>query len=422
VWALAKEMQRSGHEVRILIPLFGESGSREYEYDGLKVIQYGEPSVVNREFLLAQRPPEGLASFLQFVKQFAPDAVHFHEFNASNGITIYHSEAVRSLQIHTFMTMHLPGYTCRTDRLMYMGKELCNGLINPLRCAKCWLNDHLNNPILASGIYAASIPLFGLNINTSRLNNRLGTSLAFPFFIDELKRRLDKIAASVDRIIVLTHWYKEILKLNGIPDNKISFVGQGLPYNASSGDDRRPPEGDIVRLIFIGRIDPFKGVHLLLEAMAGLAPERITLDIYGQVVDEDYYRKCRELSKELPSVSWKGVIEQDKVIPTLASYHALCLPSTFSEMSPIVIQEAFAAGIPVIGSNVYGIAEPVKDGVNGLLFKFNDSLDLRKVLAKVINDPALLKGLAANVTPPDSFSEVAKAMLEIYESVLCQNQ
>ncbi len=60
--------------------------------------------------------------------------------------------------------------------------------------------------------------------------------------------------------------------------------------------------------------------------------------------------------------------------------------------------------------------------MNGLLFKFNDSMDLRKVLAKVINDPALLKGLAANVTPPDSFSEVAKAMLEIYESVLCQNQ
>lgn len=50
----------------------------------------------------------------------------------------------------------------------------------------------------------------------------------------------------------------------------------------------------------------------------------------------------------------------------------MSLCSTFSEMSPLVIQEAFAARLPVIASNVYGNAEQITHGENGLLFNFND--------------------------------------------------
>jgi glycosyltransferase involved in cell wall biosynthesis len=60
-------------------------------------------------------------------------------------------------------------------------------------------------------------------------------------------------------------------------------------------------------------------------------------------------------------------------------------------MSPLVIKEAFAAGIPVLASNVYGNAEQINDGKNGWLFKFNDSDALKTKLQQLIDDPFLVE-------------------------------
>ncbi len=420
VWALSKELQKAGHEVVIFVPGYNETVSSEYEYDGLRVIKYAEPTVTDREFLTTGRAPDGLEEYLSFIRSIAPAVVHFHEFNQSNGITLHHVEAVRKLNIRTVMTLHLPGYTCRTGRLMYMGTERCDGVIRPDRCAKCSLNDTMNNKAMAWALYAASLPFHLLGFNPVRLKNRLGTSLSFPFLIDELKDSLDRLVKSTDRLIVLTRWYKKILQLNEVPANKLTYIQQGLPYVPLQGLNKLSLSEDngIIRLAFIGRITPVKGLHLLLEAMSRLSSLPLNLDIYGQVADEAYYKLCSELTKSNDNVKWKGVIGQSEIVPVLSSYHALCLPSTFSEMSPLVIQEAFAAGIPVIGSDVYGIAEQVQDGINGLLFSFNDVDSLLRVLSRIVEDKSLLPKLAAKVSPPTGFSEVSSATLEVYRSIL----
>jgi glycosyltransferase involved in cell wall biosynthesis len=87
-------------------------------------------------------------------------------------------------------------------------------------------------------------------------------------------------------------------------------------------------------------------------------------------------------------------------------------------MSPLVIQEAFAAGLPVIASNVYGNAEQIKHGVNGFLFKFNDTADLLKQLQRCIDEKDLLNNLANNILPPRSFDEVANEHITLYNSLL----
>jgi len=101
-------------------------------------------------------------------------------------------------------------------------------------------------------------------------------------------------------------------------------------------------------------------------------------------------------------------------VSVLAGYDILCLPSTFSEMSSLVIQEAFAAGIPVLASRVYGNMEQVKDGHNGLLFDFRSSKDLKAKLAKLISEPGFLQRLRENVRPPGSFDKVNSAYLQLY--------
>ena len=120
----------------------------------------------------------------------------------------------------------------------------------------------------------------------------------------------------------------------------------------------------------------------------------------------------------MPFIQWKGALAHETVVKVMSQYDALCLCSTFSEMSPLVIQEAFAAGLPVIASNVYGNAEQIKHGVNGLLFNFNDPADLLKQLQRCIDEKELLSNLSRNILPPRSFEEVANDHVKLYNSLL----
>jgi glycosyltransferase involved in cell wall biosynthesis len=87
-------------------------------------------------------------------------------------------------------------------------------------------------------------------------------------------------------------------------------------------------------------------------------------------------------------------------------------------MSPLVIQEAFAAGIPVIASNVYGNAEQISHNHNGLLFEFNNVYELHEQILRFINEPLLLQDLRKNIKPPRSFNDVGKEYLDLYKNLL----
>jgi glycosyltransferase involved in cell wall biosynthesis len=87
-------------------------------------------------------------------------------------------------------------------------------------------------------------------------------------------------------------------------------------------------------------------------------------------------------------------------------------------MSPLVIQEAFAAGLPVIASNVYGNAEQISHNHNGLLFGINNVNELRVQIMRCINEPLLLLDLTKNIKPPRSFKEVGKEYIDLYKNLM----
>ena len=76
-----------------------------------------------------------------------------------------------------------------------------------------------------------------------------------------------------------------------------------------------------------------------------------------------------------------GAIPLDAIPETLVSFDLLVVPSIWEENSPLVIREAFAAGVPVVASRIGGIPEMVADGVGGLLFEPGDADDLAAHLA-----------------------------------------
>jgi glycosyltransferase involved in cell wall biosynthesis len=87
-------------------------------------------------------------------------------------------------------------------------------------------------------------------------------------------------------------------------------------------------------------------------------------------------------------------------------------------MSPLIIQESFSVGVPIIASKVYGNMEQIQHGINGLLFEFNNSIDLKKQILRCIHEPKLVNSMSSNIKQPRSFESVAEDYLKLYNRVL----
>jgi len=416
-WALSKHLQQCGVHLQVLIPHYGKTVDADYVFDGLNVHQYAEPSVVDRSLILGFRAPDGLKHFSNYLQEAKPDIVHFHELAGSNGITLKHVQAAKAYGAKVIMTFHLAGYSCKTGTLVYKGQASCDGVVNLHKCSNCYLHTK-GYASVASPLTSVSAALDHLSIDTSKWNSKIGTALGTVPIITKLKTDLNALVASCDRVVTITNWYKRLLLSNGVKEQKISFIPQGLPLKPNilpvkSNFNHKP-----LHLIFLGRINKFKGLHLLISAIYGINPSLVNLSIFGNSDDLAYEINLRTKTSEMSNVFWKGKLTQEEVVSTLNRYDMLCLCSTFSEMSPLVIQEAFAVGIPVLASNVYGNAEQIQHNHNGLLFQFNNVADLRSNLLRCIEEPSLLENLSKNIKPPRSFEEVGKEYLTLYKSLL----
>jgi GT2 family glycosyltransferase len=91
------------------------------------------------------------------------------------------------------------------------------------------------------------------------------------------------------------------------------------------------------------------------------------------------------------------------------------VPSIWPENSPVVIQEAFLAGVPVVASDIGGIPELVHHGSNGLLFRANDVDDLHRTLVRLLDEPTLLDTLRPDPTSVRTIENDVQATRELYE-------
>ena len=200
----------------------------------------------------------------------------------------------------------------------------------------------------------------------------------------------------------------------------------------------------MIRLCYFGRIAPEKGIDVLLRAME-MVKIPVELDVYGIGAKPDRgegiedrgrveagggppSRKALEgLRREAGSnenpeirnpesrIRWLEPVKPEAVVETIRKYDALVVPSVWLETGPLVVLEAFAAGVPVIGSRLGGIAEMVRDGVDGILFEAGNIDDLAEILVQFVEKKAYYK---ANVTRPKSTDEVAQEHKNMYEKFL----
>jgi glycosyltransferase involved in cell wall biosynthesis len=96
------------------------------------------------------------------------------------------------------------------------------------------------------------------------------------------------------------------------------------------------------------------------------------------------------------------------------------MPSIWWENAPLVVLEAFRHGRPVICGNVGGMAEMVRDGVDGLHAPMGDPAGFAQVMRRAIETEGLWERLAAGIRPPPTIARIADQHFSLYQDVLEQ--
>ena len=186
-------------------------------------------------------------------------------------------------------------------------------------------------------------------------------------------------------------------------------------------EDRR--DGDRpTRLAFFGQVNPFKGLHVLLEAMKRLGDREVTLAVHGANLDLQvgaYRKKVESLLADVGDrVAFFGRYSPDELPELMRPVDWVVVPSIWWENSPLVIQEAFQTGRPVICSDIGGMAEKVTHGVNGLHFPVGRPDALAAVLAEATSDASMWERLRTGIPAIHPMTDHVRTLLDWYAETL----
>ena len=173
-----------------------------------------------------------------------------------------------------------------------------------------------------------------------------------------------------------------------------------------------------VRIGFVGTLVWHKGLHVLLEAARQLPAGAYELEIWGALdTFPEYTATLRTIASGLP-VKFCGAFQKGQGDDVYSRFDLLVVPSLWPENSPLVIHEAFMAGVPVVAARSGGIPELVTDGVNGMLYDAASPAALAAVLRGLILRPDRLAQMAARAPTVKTIAEDARAWERRYDSVV----
>jgi len=199
--------------------------------------------------------------------------------------------------------------------------------------------------------------------------------------LEAYAHRFMRVREQIDAFVSPSVFLRNKLIDRGFPENKVHHLPHFLPAEMFHNED-----ANAGYLLFLGKLEPIKGVRTLLEACR-LAPE-VRVVLAGRVEDP--------LKSELPvlpspNVQYVGLKHGEELQQLLHNALAVLLPSLWYENQPFSILEAFACGKPVIASNLGGMIELVKHGERGLLVPPGDVSALADAMRWMVAHPAETK-------------------------------
>lgn len=311
----------------------------------------------------------------RFIANFKPDLIHAHNTFPLVSPSLY--GAARRARIPVVQTLHNFRLICPQAMLLRDG-NICEDCVGKMPWQavrrRCYRDSLSQSAALASMLV--------------------------------VHRGLGTYRHGVTRYIALTQFSRNKFVAGGLPAQRIDVKSNFAPGGPIEGAAR-------YGFLYVGRLSPEKGLPVLARAMrqldglmlraAGSGPEAALLD-------------------GVPDTVLLGALPAQEIQAEMGSAMALVLPSICYEGFPRTLVEAYAAGLPVIGSRLGAMAELIEDGITGLLFNPGDASDLAEKMRWAQEHPEDMARMGraaracyeANYTPETNYRQ----LLAIYQRAL----
>lgn len=189
-----------------------------------------------------------------------------------------------------------------------------------------------------------------------------------------------------------------VSKALGVPSKRVHLLYNAIPpfhqaLNKAQARTKLEIEQEKLILLFVGRLEKQKAVHLLIQALPIV--KREISDLECIIIGTGSKRESLlELAKDLEVADNVRFVGNSFEVPTyLSAADIFVLPSIFEGLG-IVLLEAFRSGLPAIASNIEGPRELISPGVNGLLFQSGHVSDLASNILRLYKDKNLYKKIS----------------------------
>jgi len=199
-----------------------------------------------------------------------------------------------------------------------------------------------------------------------------------------------RIMAMTSEVVVLGEYWRQWVLDSFGASRRVTVL-----HNAVPGQETLPPrdESGPVRLLFLGRLIPLKGIDVLLDALASeiCRNKPWSLTIAGDGDLETYSAQVKALGLE-DRVRFTGWLDQAACRRELAQAQVLVQPSLFEGL-PMSVLEAMANGLAIVATPVGSVPDAIADDETGLLVPAGDRAAMAEALARVIDGPELRRRL-----------------------------
>lgn len=325
-----------------------------------------------------------------------PDIVHVHH-TISLGFEIL--KVIDSKGIPVVVTVHDFWFFCPQIQLLRSNLQICDGPEKGSLCYDCmkeWGN-YKNESIDKESWklrYNKAIEI---------LNNHVKLILAES---NDVKRFLVENSIKPDLIKVQNPSQLSVDKLY----SKTDFF-------------EKPLKKEKLQLTFIGALYPAKGAHVAIQALSELdvnKQNKVTLNIYGNLPEGDYTKLLKDVAAKLPTEinfhgKYNSEMDLDKI---LKSSDLVIIPSIWRETFGIVVEEALAARVPVVCSNIGGLTEHFTNNIQGILFKPGNFKQLGAIIGNLIENPSIITEWQSNIKQPRLSVDYIKEFEGFYKEIL----
>lgn len=417
-YGLAREFRDQGHSVRVVCAGTFDAGASHIPevstdiVDGINVtrLHFNWERASNIFGALADNDDVG-QWFAAHLREERPDIVHVTSCDTLSPRVIL---VAKEMGLPVIVTLTDFWFLCMRHTLLRGDGSLCGGPESPWGCLSCLAHDAkiytvprtmLPEPIVSTALTWASTKPF-----LTRQHGLRGV-------LGDVSRRQETVKSALlqaDTILAPTKFLREMFVKNGYPPERISVSPYGLDHNWLPPDTEKTPAPGL-RVGYLGQIEPLKGVDLLVRAFHQIDTPTATLTLHGNHLrNPGYTAELLRWAENDPRIRFAGPFASKERAEVLRNLDVVVVPSRWYENAPFVIAEAQAMTTPVIAADLGGMAEVVRDGVDGLLFTPDTPEDLARCLRRLIDEPMLLAKLREGIRTPRTTTRDTKELYARY--------